>query len=162
MTTTDLTRKRKFGEKKTKSVSSARLQLADVVGLSTNVLNLFNLPPDAIVTDAYVIVDDAAQGGVTVDFGFAGGTEFGSALAVSATGVKEKAESIATLTLNEATPNTLNAGTVTKALRLQTLTGKTVTAKFSAEPNETVDMTFVVEYIEYRLSNGDLTTVTAA
>lgn len=177
---TDLTRKHKFGEKKTKSVSAARLQLADVLGEGTNTLNLFNLPPNAIVTDAYIVVDNATQAAITCDFGFSGGSELINDADMATTGVKQTAEvstlttltgTVTALTLAEGTPNTLTsgtvaltsgAGTVVKAPKLLTGTGKVVTAKFSAEPNEAFDAHFVVEYTEYTLGNGNLTTVTAA
>lgn len=180
MTTTDLTRKKTYGEKKTISISAARLQLPEVLGLGTNTLNLFNLPANCIVVDAFAIVDNAAQGGVTMTVGFAGGTELLNAVSVASTGVKQTAlvstlttltGTVTALTLNEAAPNTLNTGTVAltsgagttvKAPRLLTGTGKTVTALFSAEPNEAFDITVVVQYIEYRKGNGDLTDVARA
>lgn len=160
MTALDLTRSKRFGDKKTISVASARVKLADILGCGTDNITLFNLPPNSIIVDAYAIVDNAAQVGVTTSLGFSGGTELLAAVSVASIGVKQTALSIAALTLTEGTPNTLSAGTVTKGPKLLTGTGKVVTAKFSAEPNEEIDITYVVEFVEYTKANGDLMDVT--
>lgn len=170
MTTTDLTRLHDFAHKKTVSVSAARVLYSNVV--STNTLQLFKLPPKALIVAAGVVVDTVANGAITVNFGFDGGTELGSALDIhTAVGYKQSTEvstvttltgTVTDLTLTEGTPNTLSsgtvaltsgAGTVVHAPRILTGTGKTVTAVFSAGPTAG-DFTFVVEYIEYALKSG--------
>ena len=67
----DITRLRKFAEKKTVSISAAELRHTDVS--STAVQELFNLPPDALITNATCYVETAGQALLTVDFGFDGG-----------------------------------------------------------------------------------------
>lgn len=85
---------------------------------------------------------------------------------------------VTSLTLEEGAPNTLTSGTVgltngagtctltsgagtaVKAPRILTGTGKNVTAKFSEDPTAG-DFTFIVEYIEYALKNGQRTSYTA-
>ncbi len=155
---TDLTRKRKFNEKKTLSTAAARVKHTDVADTTSH--ELFNLPPNAVIIDAMVNVEVAGQGSLTVDFGFSGGDELGDALAIDATGVKTTALDIAALTLTEGAPNTLDSGTVTPAPRLATGTGKNVTAKFSADPSAG-EFVFIVTFIEYDLGCGDLLDYTA-
>lgn len=150
----DITRLRKNAEKKTISVSAAELRHGDVS--STALQEIFKLPANSLIVSAGVQVDVASQGGVTVDFGFDGGTELGAALAVSSTGYKQAAAPITTLTLAAGTPNTLVSGTVASAPRIPTGTGKTVTAKFSADPTAGL-FYFIVEYIEYTLGEGAYT-----
>jgi len=155
---TDLTRKKDFAEKKTISVSSARLQYGDIA--DTTLQELFNLPENCLITDAGIIRHTAGQAGLTVAFGFAGGTELGAAVVMSAAGYIDTAEVIATLALAEGTPNTLTSGTITKGPRILTTTGKNVTVKFSATPTAG-DFTFIVSYIEFDLGNGKMTNYTA-
>lgn len=155
---TDLTRLRKFAEKKTYSVSAANVKHTDVAG--TTLQELFKLPPNCLIVDATVVVVAAGQGSLTVDFGFDGGNELGNDLDIDAISVVSVPESLLALTLTEGTPNTLSAGTVTKSPRIATGTGKTVTAKFSADPSAG-EFVFIVEYIEYTLSNGQLTNYVA-
>lgn len=150
---TDLTRTRKFNEKKTASVAAARVLHSDVSGTASN--ELFVLPANALITNAYVVVKTAGQTNLTVDFGFDGGNELGNDLDIDGAGVVSVPLSIAALTLTEGTPNTLSSGTVTKGPSIDTATGKTVTAKFSADPTAG-DFVFIVEFIEYELGNGDL------
>lgn len=154
----DITRLRKNAEKKTISVSSAEINASDVG--ATTLQELFLLPANAVIVDAGIVVETAGQSGLTVDFGFDGGNELGNDIAISSTGYKQVAESIASLTLTEGTPNTLSAGTVTKSPRILTGTGKSVTATFSADPTAG-KFHFIVEYIEYKLGNGKLTNYSA-
>lgn len=150
---TDITTLRNNSEKKTVSVAAARVLHSDVG--TVNIQELFNLPANCLIINSGIVVEVAGQGGLTVDFGFDGGTELGSAVAISSTGYKQNTLPIASLTLIAGTPNTLSAGAVTQAPRILTNTGKTVTAKFSADPSAG-DFTFIVEYIEYKLGNGKL------
>lgn len=226
----DLTRNKKFAEKKTISISAARILHGDVSATSLN--ELFNLPANCLITRAGVAVHSAGQGGLTVNIGFAGGSELGSAIPLDGTGyfdadavstltdltgtmaltsgagtialtsgagtgvIDDLTGVISTLTLNEAQPNTLNAGTITlssaavtntltdltgtgvvadltgtcvltsgagtvvAAPRILTTTGKNITATFSADPTAG-DFSFIVEYIEFELGNGNLTELTA-
>lgn len=159
MTDTDISRLGKNAQKKTISVSSANVKFGDVVGTTTH--QLFKLPPNALIVDAGIVIDAVANGSITVDFGFDGGNELGNDIDIhTAVGYKQVAESLASLTLTEGTPNTLSAGTVTKSPRILTGTGKTVTAVFSADPTAG-EWHFIVEYIEYTLSNGQLTNYVA-
>lgn len=128
---TDLTRKSKFNEKKTVSVAAAELSHEDVSG--TALQELFNLPPNALITAAHTIVHEAGQTSLTVDLGFAGGDELGDAVDIDDVGPE--------------------GGVLTTAI--DTGTGKNVTAKFSADPTAG-RFTFIVEFIEYTLGNGTL------
>ena len=141
---TDLTRLRDFAQKKTVSVSAARLKHSDVA--DTTLQTIFNLPEDALIVDAGVLVHVAGQASLTADFGFAGGAELGNDLVLSTTGYKTG------MPLTEGTPNT--------SARIPTLTGKDVTVKFSADPSAG-EFTFICEYIEFALKNGNLTAITA-
>lgn len=152
---TDLTRKGNFAEKKTYSVSAARIKHGDVADTASQ--ELFNLPANCLITNAYVLVKTVGQATLTVDFGFDGGNELGNDLNINgATGAISVPFSVLALTLTEGAPNTLGSGTVSKSPLIDTGTGKTVTAKFSADPTAG-DFVFIVEYIEYDLGNGNLT-----
>jgi len=146
----DITRKSDFCEKKTISVASA-VVTHDMVA-NTDLHKLFNLPERALITDAWVVTEVAGQTNLTVDFGFDGGNEFINDADIDNTGVVQApyATSI-TLTGNA---ETVTTGTV-KNLNLLTGTGKTVTAKFSADPTAG-RFVFIVEFIEYTLGVGDL------
>lgn len=134
---TDLTRKGKFAEKKTRSVASARIEHTDAAG--TENLDLFTLPENAVIVDAFVIVEVAGQTGLTVDFGYDGGNELGNDIDIDdTTGAVKPVKSATTV-----------------PLQLLTGTGKNVTAKFSADPTAG-RFVFVVEFIEYDLGNGML------
>ena len=139
----DLTRLRKNAEKKNVSVSVAHIKHTDVSATTLN--EIFMLPANALIINAGVIVDVAGQGGLTVDLGFDGGAEMGDDLAISTTGYKQ-----IPLALDG------NAATFNNFPRLLTGTGKTVTAKFSADPSAG-EFYFLVEYIEFKRGNGELT-----
>lgn len=144
---TNLTRVGKNSEKKTMSVSAARIKHGDVA--DTALQQLFVLPANCLITDAHVVVEEAGQGSLTVDFGFDGGNELGNDLDIDGVGV-------VTVPLVVS-----GSGTVgTKAPRIATGTGKTVTAKFSTDPSAG-SFVFIVEYIEYDLGNGKLTNYAA-
>ena len=177
MVDTNVSRLKKYAEKKTISVSAAQLTFDGITGTTDH--QLFQLPPNCLIVGSGVVVDTEANGAITVDFGFDGGAELGDTLDINAaTGYISDADvstvttltgTVTALTLTEGTPNTLDsgtvalssgAGTVPKAPRIVTGTGKTVTATFSAEPTAG-DFTFIVEYIEYTLGNGNLTNYVA-
>ena len=176
--TLDLTRLHKNANKKVVSVACATLDYSDISPGAADINQLFQLPANALITHACMIVETASDDSETVDFGFAGGNELGNDLAATSTGVKQATEvatlttltgTVTALTLSEGTPNTLTsgtvaltsgAGTVVHAPRLLTSTGKVVTAVFSAKP--TVGrFHFLVEYVEYTLNNGDKTNYVA-
>lgn len=140
---TDKTRLRKNAELKVTSVAAAELLFGDVADTSTH--ELFNLPADAVIIDAAVIIDEASQGAVTVDFGFAGGAELGNDLAVSSTGLVQGI-----------------AGTIVsaEANKILTGTGKNVTVVFSAAPTSG-KFRFLVTFIEYTAGNGFFMNYTA-
>ena len=134
----DLTRKGDFAEKKAVCASAAKLVHGDVSDTAN--YELFNLPPNALITAAYCVVHVAGQANLTVDFGFDGAAELGNDMDIDEVGPVEGAP---------------DAGA------LDTGTGKKVTAKFSAAPTAG-EFTFVVEYIEYTLGTGKLTDKTRA
>lgn len=147
----DLTRLYKNSEKKTVSVSAAMVKHTDVGDTASN--ELFKLPPNCVITDAVVVVEEAGQSNLTVDFGFDGGNELGNDLDIDGISVV----SVPLVTSTTVTGNAETAaGTATKAPRIATGTGKTVTAKFSANPTAG-KFHFIVSYIEYTKGNGDLT-----
>lgn len=143
----DNTRLNKNSEKKTFSVAAALVDVAagEVAGLGTGNLNLFNLPANCLIVEAGVVVDVAGQSNLTVDFGFAGGSELGNDLDIDGTGYVD---------VDIAASG--NAETIQKAPRILTGTGKVVTAKFSAQPTAG-KFTFIVHYVEYTKGNGELT-----
>lgn len=150
---TDLTRKKDYAEKKTRSVAAARVLHGDVADTSAH--ELFNLPANCLITDAFVVVDVVGQDTLTVDFGFDGGDELGDALDVhDATGV-------VSTPLQATVDGDAETVDIDNQIRILTGTGKTVTALFSADPSAG-DFTFIVEYIEYTLGNGKLTEASRA
>lgn len=132
---TDLTRNPGFNQKKAVCVASATLETADFDG--TNQLDVFNLPANALVTDAYVITEEAGQTSLTLDVGFDGGAELINDADVDNTGVVKDA---------------LTTG-------VQTDTGKTVSVTPSAEPTQGKFIA-IVEFIEYNVATGHLMDVT--
>lgn len=143
---TDLTRKKDFSQKKTRSVAAARVTHDMVSG--TTAQELFNLPANALIVDAMVVVEVAGQNGLTVDFGYTGSANaLGNDLDIDGTGVVK-------------TPLTVTndgAGTdpVAGGIAIPTTTGKEIIATFSADPTAG-SFVFIVEYIEYDLANGQL------
>lgn len=142
---TDITHLRKNMEKKCISVSSAEVRHTDVAG--TTLQELFNLPADCLIVEAGVVVEQAGQTSLTVDFGFDGGNELGNDLDIDGTGYVD---------VDIAASG--NAETIQKAPRILTGTGKTVTAKFSADPTAGI-FHFIVMYVEYTRGCGELTVV---
>lgn len=140
----DLTKVTKNAQKKTLSVSSAVL-----VGGSTAALNggsyvnttsnydLFRIPANCLITDAYVVVEGAGQANLLADIGFDGGAELINDADIDAVSVVKDA-----------------------GIKLASGTGKLVTAKFSAAPT-TGRFVVIVEYTEYGVTNGNLTKQTA-
>lgn len=137
MATVNLTRLKKRTDKKTISVHASNLvPVAEgLVGLDIN--QLANLPPDAAIRDAYLVVNTATQAGVTAELGFAGGSELGTALPCDVAGH---------------VPGLV----VDNTDKVLTLTGKVLTVIFSATPTAG-DIDVVVVYDEYTLCNGNLT-----
>ena len=68
----DLTRVRKTNEKKSYSVAAGVIEFSQIAG--TEVYNLFELPPQAVITRAIVVPEIAGQANLTADVGFVGGT----------------------------------------------------------------------------------------
>lgn len=130
---TDLTRVGKNADKKTVSVSAVTVDYTEVANAVAN--ELFVLPPNALIIASYCIVKVAGQAALTVNYGFSGSNELGSALDIDGAAVLE---------------TTADAGA------LDTGTGKTVTAIFSEAPTAG-KFTFIAEYIEYDKSCGDYT-----
>lgn len=133
MSTVNLTRDKDNGLKKTRSVASAVLDFSDIP-LAADDYEVFNIPKNAIITDFMMDVIEAFDATATLAVGFDGGTELIAAGAIDA---------VAVVASND--------------LNLATTTGKRVTV------NPSIDLTqgklvVVVEYVEYVLSNGNLTT----
>lgn len=136
----DLTQVTKNSQKKTQSVASALLvggSTAERVNGSyvntTEQYDLFRLPENSLITDAYIITEGAGQTNLTCDLGFDGGAELINDADIDNTGVVKDA-----------------------GIKIPTTTGKLVTAKFSAAPT-TGRFYVVVEYTEYTKSCGELT-----
>ncbi len=128
---TDLTRKKKFINKKTFSIAAETVNFVDVSGAGAH--ELFVLPANALVTKARIITNTAGQTGLTADLGVTG-----SAAAL----------------INDADID--NTGVVTDAgINVLTGTGKAVIITFSAAPTAG-SFTVIVEFIEYTKANGDL------
>jgi hypothetical protein len=138
----DVTRLRKNAEKKVVSVAAAEIRHGDVSG--TALQELFKLPANCLIIEAGVVVEEAGQANLTVDFGFDGGNELGNDIDIDGTGYVD---------VDIAASG--NAETIQKAPRILTGTGKTVTAKFSADPTAG-KFHFIVEYIDYTRGNGEL------
>ncbi len=176
MTSTDVTRIKRNAYKRQISSSVAHLTYADVV--STNTMDLFNIPANALIINAGVVVKTVANGAITVAYGIAGGSDFGAALDVhTATGYVGATTAIAltsgaltgtltsglvsgatTVVQNLAITGTVTTltGTQTPAPRIDSGTGALITAIFSAGPTAG-DFYFICEYIEYTLVTGDMT-----
>ncbi len=131
-----------FSKKRVKSVSAAVLVGGSTAALdggayvnTTAVQELFNVPADALITDAYVVPEEAGQAALTCSVGFVGGsgTELINAGAVSTTTVVKDA-----------------------GVKIPTTTGKKVQATFSAGPTQG-RFVVIVEYTEYSKACGDLT-----
>lgn len=153
---TDLTRKKDFSQKKTLSVAAARVTHDMVAG--TTVQKLFNLPANAVIVDAMIVVEVQGQGSLTVDFGYTGAADVlynNAALDGNDGDVLSEPHDISGLTLTEGTPNVYLAGGAVKNPRIWTGTGKEVIATFSADPTAG-SFVFIVTYIEYDLANGQL------
>lgn len=119
-------------EKKVRSVVATRVQLADFSG--TDNLQLFVLPANCLITAARVVVATAAQASTTLKIGTsAGGNDLGNALALSAAGV-----------VGGALTNGVDTGT-----------GASVWIVPNQAPTAG-DIDVVVEFIEYRRTNGEL------
>lgn len=135
----DITQVTKNSQKKSVSIASALLvggSTADRVNGSyvntTSNYDLFNLPANCLVTAAYINTEVAGQATLTCDLGFDGGAELINDADIDNTGVVKDV-----------------------GIKIPTVTGKLVTAKFSAAP--TVGRFWViVEYQEYTKSNGEL------
>lgn len=137
---TDLKKVSKFNQKKTRSVSSATLVGGSSAALDggayvadTATQELFTIPANSLITDCYIVVEEAGQGSLTADIGYAGSNELFNDADIDAVSVVKDA-----------------------GIKLATGTGKTITAKFSAAPTQG-RFHVIVEYIEYTLSNGDFT-----
>lgn len=139
---TDLKKVSKFNQKKTRSISSATLVGGSSAALDggayvadTATQELFTVPANSLITACYIVVEEAGQANLTADIGYAGSNELFNDADIDAVSVVKDA-----------------------GIKLATGTGKTITAKFSAAPTQG-RFHVIVEYIEYTLSNGDLTGV---
>ncbi len=140
----DLTKVTKNAQKKTASISAAQLVGGSSAALrdgsyvnATDNYDLFRIPANSLITDAYVVVEEAGQASLTADIGFDGGAELINDADIDGVSVVKDA-----------------------GIKLATGTGKLVTAKFSSAPTAG-RFHVVVEYIEYTKTNGELTRQTA-
>ena len=136
MATIDLTRKNGYNKKKVVRISAAEF-LATDIPLAANVYTLFNLPPDALIVQAYADVIEGSTETAALSIK-AGATEIVAVADSSATGI----------TAGDPDP-------------LKTDTGLAVTIATDTDL-DTGDGKFnvIVEYIEYELNNGELTNYT--
>ena len=130
---TNLTRLGKNAEKKTSSVSAINITHDQI---TTGANEIFVLPDNCLITDVYCLTKVAGQTGLTLDLGFDGSNQLGDDLDIDNTGVTSNFHSSYTA--------------------LDTGTGQTVTATFSADPTAG-EFDIIVEYIEYTKGCGDLT-----
>lgn len=132
MATVDLKRQDEFNQKKCISVASATLVGGTDV-TTTDTYELFNLPADCLVVDAYVSVAEAGDATRTADIGFAGGAELIDDGSIAAVAVVK-----------------------TNDLALETGTGKTVTMVPSGAITQG-KFIVTVKYIEYTKNSGEYT-----
>lgn len=133
----DLTRYNGNPEKKSICLSVAEVKNTDMPAVDDYLV--FILPENALIVNAGVIVEEAAQALATIDVGFDGGAQLGNDLAIDAVGFV--AGAIAT----HATP-------------ILTGTGKNVTVKPSAVLTSG-KLKLVCEYYEYTKKTGELTKI---
>lgn len=127
---TNRTDVRDFAQKKSYSVSAGVLEAGDFDG--TNTLEVFNLPEKALVTNTYVVADEAGNSGLTL-----------------------KVKVGSTTTIAAADVDTL--GDISDAdTKVATGTGSLVTVKPSAAVTEG-KFAVIIEYVEYTLGTGHLT-----
>lgn len=135
MATVNKTRLAHANEKKVYSVAAARLKVADFSG--TDTLQLFTIPENCLITAARCVVKTAGQANLVLDMGLtASGNELQNDLDVDAASVV--------------------GGALTTAI--DSGTGKTVYLTPSAAPTAG-EFDIIVEYIEYRRNNGELSTL---
>lgn len=152
----DITRKKDFSQKKTRSVASARVTY-DMIG-TTEFNELFKLPANALIVDACMITKVAGNAGLTVDFGSDANEDLllDEVAADAAAGtVTSVGFDISGLTLTDGTPNTYLAGRAVKTPRIDTGTGFSAGVSFSENPTAG-EWVFIIEFVEYDLCNGQL------
>lgn len=136
----DLTRTAKFSEKKSRSVAATERAMLYSEFDTTSAVTLFNLPANCLITDAYVITETAGQTSLTLDVGVTGDADGLIADAdVDNTGIVKDA---------------LSTGVLTG-------TGTAVTVTPSATPTAGAFI-FVVDYVEYTKSTGEMTVINRA
>lgn len=136
MATINKTRLAGANAKATHSSNTVTLKPADFAGVAVgDTMQLFTIPENSMITSAWIVVKSASQASVTAGIGItANGTELGASRALSSVAVVG-----ATL------------GTM-----LDSGTGKVVYFTPSAIPTQG-EFDVIVNYIEYRLGNGNLT-----
>jgi hypothetical protein len=127
---TDRTGHKGFAQKKTLSVSTAELVMADFDGTAT--IDVFNIPENVLITNIYTLVEVAGKSGLKLK------VEVGSVVAIASGDVA---------TVGAVTKDSYNKLSGTGKLIKVTPSSAVTYGKFVV----------VVEYIEYTLSNGDLT-----
>lgn len=141
MASTDLTRKQFFSSKKQKSYFAVELDVKDTdVGLVTTNLLLGNLPPEAIITDAYAHVLTASDAVTSATFQL--GTAEAGAQIMAAASIKTTGK-VGSLV------GQIPTGTGVPLYARLVITGTQTTGKLIA----------VVEYLEPHKNTGELTPV---
>lgn len=140
--TVDLTRRPDFNEKKTLSIQAVPIKYTDISDATAH--KLFTLPPNCLVTQAYVLTKTPGQALLTADLGFTevNGNDLGDDLDVNGPAGK------------------VDANMSTFYMGVDTGTGRTVAITFSAKPTAG-EWVVVVQFVEYTLGNGQLTNYAA-
>lgn len=145
MAYTSLLRDKKFALKKTECFAALEINEGTErgdIGVATAYYKICNLPPDAIITNAYVHVKTASNAATSNTIKL-GTTEAGSEI-LSAVNAKTEGKQ----------------GTFTG----QSLTGSGVavylTATIVGASTATAEFVVVIEYMEYTKNNGEYTSIT--
>lgn len=133
----NLTRLSKASEKKSVRVSAVEVNFDRIVVGDTH--QLFEIPKNALILESHVEIIEPSEVGGVFDLGFDGGSELQSGVLLDAA-----------------------AGTVTSVVEapaLESDLGETVTIVPTVAAFAQGKFLIVVKYIEYNLSNGELTDI---
>jgi len=140
MANIDISRKEGRHKKRDVSVAAFRLLGTEIAALiaagaaNTDDFQLGVLPKNILITAVHTVIISSFDASLTVDLGFAGGTELDSAVAL------------------DGSADTVVVGNTGISVQ----TGPIVTADFSADPSQGEAMV-IIEYIEYNQATGELT-----
>lgn len=153
----DLTRKYGYNEKKTISVAAATMKAADILDATAH--DLFNLPNNALITNAWLICEEYGQTNLTLSVGIKGvsATSLFNAIDVDGTPANKVSDAKTAFGGTGTTPNIASS---VKGPNILTGTGATVILTASVKPTAG-RFVVVVEYVEYDLGNGNLMSISA-